>query len=228
MSKWQQMLASPPIREEESPPPIPPTPNILATDEPLDASLQGEVTLLLGRISTDEGSATNLLMPLIYDELRRIARSSMRRERADHTLQPTALVHEAYLRLAGQKNADWQSRGHFFSMAARMMRRILVDSARTRLRHKRGSGAEHEELIEAEIRDGGVSLSPVDLLALNQALERLAEIDGRMVRIVELRFFAGLGTAEIADLLGISKPTVKRSWSAARAWLARYFGEVRR
>lgn len=192
---------------------------LLARAEPIPA---GEVTLLLHQMVEGRTSAAETLMPMIYDELRRIARSCMRRERPDHTLQPTALVHEAFLRLAGQDRTDWQSRGHFYAMAARMMRRILVDSSRSRLRNKRGSGAEHQEYIDGEIAVAGKSMSAVDLLALDEALEHLAEVDGRMVKIVEMRYFAGLGNAEIAEMLGISEPTVKRSWSTARAWLARY------
>ncbi len=193
-------------------------------DNPETEHLRGEVTQLLQRISDGQQGAVNLLMPLIYDELRRIARGFMRRERAEHTLEPTALVHEAYLRLLGQNHVSWQSRGHFFSLAATMMRRILVDSSRQRLRGKRGGGAEHQELLESEVMISGSALSAVDLLALDQALERLAERDGRMVQVVELRFFAGLDVEETAEALGISAPTVKRDWSVARAWLARDLG----
>ncbi len=193
-------------------------------DDPETEQLRGEVTALLQQISDGRQAAAEVLMPLIYDELRKIARGFMRRERDDHTLEPTALVHEAYLRMLGQNRVRWQSRGHFFSMAATMMRRILVDSSRQRLREKRGGGAEHEELLENDVMIAGTALSAVDLLALNQALERLAERDPRMVQVVELRFFAGLDVEETAEVLGVSAPTVKRDWSVARAWLARDLG----
>ncbi len=193
-------------------------------DDPEITQLRGEVTELLEQISAGKPAAAELLMPLIYDELRRIARSFMRRERCDHTLEPTALVHEAYLRLLGQNRVTWESRGHFFSMAATIMRRILVDSSRQHLRAKRGGGAPHEELLEGEIVVGTAPLSAVDLLALDQALGRLAERDRRMVKVVELRFFAGLDVDETAEVLGVSSPTVKRDWSVARAWLARDLG----
>jgi RNA polymerase sigma-70 factor, ECF subfamily len=186
--------------------------------------LQGEVTVLLQRITAGHTDAAERLIPLVYDELRRIARSFMRRERADHTLQPTALVHEAYLRLLGQTEVSWQGRGHFFSVAASMMRRILVDSSRRELRQKRGGGAAHEEFVESQVVVSGSALSATDLLALNDALERLADRDKRMVQVVELRFFAGLDVSETAEVLGVSEPTVKRSWSVARAWLARDLG----
>ena len=198
--------------------------NIVTAEDPEEAKLRDEVTELLQQIVDGRPKAADVLMPLIYDELRRIARSFMRRERSDHTLQPTALVHEAYLRMLGQNRATWQSRGHFFSMAAAMMRRILVDSSRRQLRKKRGNGAEHEEFIEEQIRLSDSGMSAVDVLALHEALERLTTQDERMGRIVELRFFGGLGLEEIAEVLGVSEPTVKRSWSVARAWLARDLG----
>jgi RNA polymerase sigma factor (TIGR02999 family) len=192
--------------------------------DPETERLRGEVTELLQQVSDGRPAAAELLMPLIYDELRRIARGFMRRERTDHTLEPTALVHEAYMRMLGQDRVSWQSRGHFFSMAATMMRRVLVDSSRHHLRVKRGAGAEHQELLEGEMMVAGAALSAVDLLALNEALERLARRDRRMVQVVELRFFAGLDVSETAEVLGVSAPTVKRDWSVARAWLARDLG----
>lgn len=192
-----------------------------------EAALHGEVTELLQQISDGREHAANVLMPLIYDELRRIARSFMRRERVDHTLEPTALVHEAYIRMLGQNRVSWQSRGHFFSLSATMMRRILVDTSRQRVRAKRGGGAVHEELFEGAVTVAGTELDPVDLLALNQALERLGEKDKRMVQVVELRFFAGLDVSETAQVLGVSDPTVKRDWAVARAWLARELGSTK-
>jgi RNA polymerase sigma-70 factor, ECF subfamily len=193
-------------------------------DDPETEQLRGEVTELLQQIADGHQAAAELLLPMIYDELRRIARSFMRRERENHTLQPTALVHEAYLRMLGQNRVSWQSRGHFLSIAATMMRRILVDSSRQHLRVKRGGGAEHRELVDSDVHVAGGAISAVDILALNKALERLAERDPRMVKVVELRFFAGLDVEETAQALGISAPTVKRDWSVARAWLARDLG----
>jgi RNA polymerase sigma factor (TIGR02999 family) len=180
-----------------------------------------DVTRLLQGTADGQLSAAEILMPLIYEELRRIARSFLRRERADHTLQPTALVHEAYLRMVGQNRVTWQGRAHFFSIAAKMMRRILVDSSRRKLQYKRGGDVEILAITSDEIRGSGTPLSATDLLVIHEALERLAERDRRMVQVVELRFFAGLNNEEIAKVLQISEPTVKRSWAVARAWLAR-------
>lgn len=202
-----------------------PPPSLPIVNDPETEQMRGEVTELLQQVSDGRQAAADVLLPLIYDELRKIARSFMRREREDHTLEPTALVHEAYLRMLGQNRVSWQSRGHFFSMAATMMRRILVDSSRQHLRIKRGGGAEHKELLEGEMVIAGTALSAVDLLALHEALEQLAERDRRLVQVVELRFFAGLDVAETAEVLGVSAPTVKRDWSVARAFLARALGE---
>ena len=156
------------------------------------------------------------LMSAVYRELRRLAAYYLRQERAGHTLQPTALVHEAYLHLAAQKGADWQNRAHFFSAAAQAMRRILVDYARERRAQKRGGDRQRvppdEAFTFAEERSE-------DLLALDGALEKLAGLDPRQSRIVELRFFGGLTEAEIAEVLGVSEKTVKRDWSVAKAWL---------
>ncbi len=182
-------------------------------------TLQGEVTLLLRRMGTGDGEAMVDLVPLIYDELRRMARSHMRRERDGHTLQPTALVNEVYLRLAQQHQANWQNRGHFFCIAARMMRRILVDSSRARRRGKRGGGEPMADVAEIDVAAPTPFANTIDVLALHEAMERLAVVDSRMVQVVELRFFAGLSNSDIAEALGISEPTVKRSWVTARAWL---------
>jgi len=178
-----------------------------------------EVTELLARLERggDSEAALERLMPLVYGELRRLASGYLARERADHTLQPTALVNEAYLRLVGQ-SADFESRGHFLAIAATAMRRVLVNHARDRAREKRGGGARREVLEEdvtaAEARDP-------DLLALDEALSRFAELDRRKVQVVELRYFAGLSVEESALVLGISPATVKREWQVARAWLRR-------
>ncbi len=157
-------------------------------------------------------------MPLVYDELRRLAASYLRRERPDHTLQPTALVNEAYLRLVEERNVSWQSKSHFFGVSAKLMRRILVDHARGHLAEKRGSRLPKVGLTEA------IAMSkerPAELLALDESLTRLAELDPRQSRIVEMRIFAGLTVEETAQLLNISPATVKRDWSVAKAWLLR-------
>ena len=156
------------------------------------------------------------LLPLVYEELRRLAASYLRRERPGHTLQPTALVHEAYMRLIEQRQLNWSNRAHFMALAAVMMRRILVNHARDRIARKRGGGAEHVPLTLA---GEGIGAAEVSLLDLHEALERLSEADPRKGRIVELKFFGGLTTEEIAETLGISAATVERDWKFARAWL---------
>lgn len=157
------------------------------------------------------------LFPLVYDELRRLALGYLRGE-GDHTLQPTALVHEAYFRLAGQRNVDWANRAQFIGVAASMMRRILVNHARDRHAQKRGGAATRITLDESV----GFSKEPdVDLVALDEALVELATLDPRGSRVVELRFFGGLGVEETAEVLGVSTATVKRDWSVVRAWLRR-------
>jgi RNA polymerase sigma factor (TIGR02999 family) len=175
------------------------------------------VTLLLRAWRRGDQDALDRLTPLVYDELRRRARHYLRGERPDHTLRPTALVHEVYLRLVGLDEVDWQDRQHFFALAARQMRRILVDAARARRYQKRGGGA----VTVAFDEDLAVSSHTPDLVALDDALELLAEKDERKVRVVELRFFAGLTNEEIAAALGISTDTVTRDWQMARLWLRR-------
>jgi len=156
-------------------------------------------------------------MPLVYNELHRLASSYMRRERRNHTLQPTALLNEAYLRLLGQNRTDWRSRAQFFGVAAQFMRRILVDHARARVSAKRLGGAA-EPLDEATV---AAPSRPPELLALDEALERLARVDPRKARVVELRYFGGLTVEETADVLEVSAITVMRDWSFAKAWLQR-------
>jgi RNA polymerase sigma-70 factor, ECF subfamily len=175
-----------------------------------------EVTLLLSALTRGDDQAASKLMPLIYDELRRLAASYMRRERVDHTLQATALVHEAYLKLIEQRSVDWQSRAHFFGVAAQLMRRILVDHARGHSRQKRGGEQRKVSLDEAFVFSERQS---DDLLAVDDSLNVLARIDPRQAKVVELRFFAGLNVEEAADVLGVSPKTVKREWSVAKAWL---------
>ena len=176
-----------------------------------------EVTRLLASWSRGDVEAREALIPLVYGELRRLAASYLRRERSDHTLQPTALVHEAYMRLVEQKSVQWQNRGHFFAITAQLMRRILVDHARTHLADKRGSGAPKVPLTEAIVMS---QERPSELLALDEGLTRLAALDPQQARVVELRIFGGLTVEETAGVLGISAATVKRNWSMAKAWLS--------
>lgn len=183
---------------------------------------QHEITRLLADWSNGDRQALEKLTPLVYDELRRLAGRYLRQERAGHTLQSTALVHEAYMKLVGQNNVRWQNRAHFFGIAAQMIRRILVDYARARKADKRGAGAEKLSLDEAIALPGGQDL---DLVALDDALEGLAKIDPRQSRLVELRFFAGLTIEETAEVMQMSLATAKRDWVSAKAWLSR---EVRR
>ena len=178
------------------------------------------VTRLLRSASQGDEAAAASLFSLVYDELRKLAGSALRSERADHTLQPTALVHEAYLRLAEQPADRWNDRGHFFAVAARAMRRILVDHARSRNAHKRGSGVQILALDGIEVAAGAPE-PELDLVLLDTALEKLARLDPRQARIVELRFFGGLSVEETAVIVDASPRTVKRDWQAARAWLRR-------
>jgi RNA polymerase sigma-70 factor (ECF subfamily) len=174
------------------------------------------VTQLLRAAASGDRSDLDALMAAIYDDLRRLAVSQMRSERDDHTLQPTAVVHEAYLKLIDQRTTDWKDRVHFFAIASRIIRRILVDHARERLAAKRGGDAQRVPLEHAEM------ISPVegvDLVALDEALGELGEIDPRQAKIVELKFFGGLTIEEIAELLSIGRRSVDREWQAARAWL---------
>jgi RNA polymerase sigma factor (TIGR02999 family) len=159
-------------------------------------------------------------MPQVYDDLRRLARAFLARERQAGTLQPTALVHEAWLRLAGQSRVAWQGRTHFFAVGAKVMRRLLVDHARRHRRQRRGGDWQRVTLGAVDFGAPAAGLSLHDLLALNDALTRLAEIDAREAQVVELRFFAGLELEQIAELLGVSRRTVAGDWSHARAWLA--------
>lgn len=177
-----------------------------------------DVTALLRRFSTGDSDAAAEVLPLIYDELRRLAAHFMARERPGHTLQATGLVHEAYLRLVDQQQADWKNRAHFYGAAAGVMRRILVDYARAHRARKRGGDSPRVALDES----AGLSAEPLEeLIHIDAALTRLAERSRRQVQIVELRYFAGLNVEETAEALAISSKTVKRDWSLARAWLHR-------
>lgn len=176
------------------------------------------VTALLRAWGQGDLHARDELMPLIYEDLRQRALAFLRRERPDHTLQPTALVHETYLRLAGQEHVEWQNRGHFFGIAAQMMRRILVDHARAHGRGKRGGAA-----LKVTLDDQVPAVEPpeCDLLLVDRALTELAAVDPRQARIVELRYFGGLTEAEVADVLDTSRSTVTREWRIAKGWLFR-------
>jgi len=179
------------------------------------------VTVLLKQAATGDQDAIAKLIPLVYKELHQVAENHLRLERPNHTLQPTALVHETFLKLVAQRNAHWQGRAHFFAVASQLMRRILVDYARGRLSAKRGGGQVKVPVDKVFI------LSPGrcdELLALDESLERLEKLDARQSRIVELRFFGGLTVEEAARVLNVSPKTVKREWSMAKAWL---YGEIK-
>ena len=182
-----------------------------------DAS-PADVTQILREWSAGDNDAPARLMPLVYAELRRLARKHLRQERAEHTLQPTALVHEAYLRLVDQTRVDWQNRAQFFGVAAQIMRRILVDHARTRAADKRGGQASRLSLDEAHFVP---EEREADLLELDAALCRLAEVDERKSKVVVLRFFGGLNADEVAKVLSVHPATVRRDWIVAKAWLHR-------
>ena len=176
------------------------------------------MTQLLVEWSNGNPAALNALIPIVYPELRSLARRYLQQERPDHTLSATGLVHEAYLRLVQQREVTWQNRAHFFAVAAQMMRRILVDHARHHAYQKRGGGTLTIALDEAETPQ---KEREVDLVALDDALNSLAKLDERQSRMVELRFFGGLSIEETSAVLGVSAPTVKREWASARAWLFR-------
>jgi RNA polymerase sigma factor (TIGR02999 family) len=177
-----------------------------------------DVTGMLEALSAGDRSVVDHLLPIVYAELKRRASSLMRRERSDHTLQPTVLVHDAFMQLVRQDRVDWQGRAHFFAMASQMMRRVLVDHARARLRDKRGGGAARVSL------DEGLGLSAerdLDVVALDEVLARLAELDRRQAEIVEMRFFGGLSVEEVAAVMSLSKRTIEGEWTMIKAWLRR-------
>ena len=182
--------------------------------------VEAEVTKLLNRWRDGDLAAADNLLPLVYSELRNIARRFMAMEKLDHTLQPTALVNEAYLKLVDQRNAKWQNRAHFFGISAQLMRRILVDHARQRQAVKRG-GSDQQRLSITSAQADVIHQPEIDLLALNEALDELAQMDPQQSRIVELKFFGGLSIDETAEVLGISHATIERDWKSARAWLRR-------
>ena len=176
------------------------------------------ITQLLERWGTGNKEVLDELLPIVYDELRRQAARYLRRERIGHTLQTTALIHEAYIRLVDQRNVRWQNRAHFFGIASQLMRRILVDHARTKKRAKRGGSDIRVSLTDIV---ASTKAEDLDVIALDEALNRLATIDQQQARVVELRFFSGLTVEETAEVLSISPATVKRDWSMAKAWLHR-------
>jgi RNA polymerase sigma factor (TIGR02999 family) len=182
-----------------------------------EAGAEPEVSALLAAWGAGDARALDALVPRVYGNLRRLARRQLRREAPGHTLQSSDLVHEAFLRLQAQDRVQWRSRGHFLAVAARAMRRLLVDHARRKAAQRRGGGARRLDLDDVV-----VALDPrVDLLDLDRALERLEALDPRQASLVELRYFAGLTVAETAELLGVSTATVDRDWAMARAWLRR-------
>jgi len=187
-----------------------------------ETATQG-ATKLLQAWGQGQDSALGQLLPMVYGELRRIARHYMAGERTGHTLQTTALVNEAYLRLIDSRKVNWQNRTHFFAMSAQLMRRILVDHARSRRYQKRGGGAQQVTLDDDLILSAGQGK---DLVALDDALKALEEVDARKSRVVELRFFGGLSVKETADVLKVSQDTVLRDWRLARSWLRREIGKA--
>ena len=174
-----------------------------------------DVTVLLQAVQQGQDGALDQLLPLVYDDLRQVAAKHLRRERMDHTLQPTALVHEAFLRLVDQRNVNWQNRAHFFGVAAQLMRRILVDYARRVATAKRGAG----RLVSLEEGMDVPTDEPETLLGIDEALTALGQMDPRAARVVELRFYAGLTVEEVAEVMQLSSATIKREWATARAWL---------
>jgi RNA polymerase sigma factor (TIGR02999 family) len=200
---------------------------------PNESPSPGEVTRLLQRWADGDAAALESLWPLVYDDVRRLARRQMSRERADHTLQGTALVNEAFIRLSGQRVLEWQNREQFLSLAAQIMRRVLVDHARQRGAQRRGDAAKRVSLHDTQAAfevDAAQALDTlnderVDVLAIDSALSQLQQIDAPQGRIVELRYFGGLTLEETARVVGISLASVKREWAMARAWLRRELAE---
>lgn len=185
---------------------------------------EAEVTEIVNRLRSEAGGerpSAEQLLPHVYNELRQLARRYLSRERPGHTLEPTALVHEAYIKLVDQSKVDWQGRTHFFAVGAKVMRHLLIDHARGKGRAKRGGDRQKVTLAEGLTPFGSGALDAEDLLALNEGLDRLAELDARQARVVELRFFGGLTVPEAALVLGVSNRTIEGDWAHARAWLKR-------
>jgi RNA polymerase sigma factor (TIGR02999 family) len=197
------------------------TGSILVTSQRLTNDLMApslDVTGLLDDWTRGDARALDRLLPLVYDELRRVAARQLRRERADHTLQPTALVHEAYLKLIDQRRVDWRNRAHFYGVASQVMRRLLVDSARRHNANKRGNGLERVAIDEAL---DAPAPNQIPVLVLNNVLARLEQIDRRLARLVEVRAFGGCTLEEAAEVLNVSESTAKREWRTVKAWLIR-------
>jgi RNA polymerase sigma factor (TIGR02999 family) len=192
------------------------------------ARRSSDVTDLLQRWQHGDRDALERLMPLVYEELHRIASRYLARERSGHTLQSTALVHEAFVKLVDQRRVEWQNRAHFFGLAAQAMRRILVDHARSRARLKRGADGERVSIEIADQAAPSDVIDPADALAVDAALQKLEHLDAAQARIVELRFFGGLTVEETAEVLATSASTVKREWTIARAWLYRELASLPR
>lgn len=209
-------------------PPEPPSPPAANAPRPAAGEDTHAVTGLLLAWGAGDREALDALLPILYADLRRQAQRALQREQAGHTLQATALVHEAFLRLVDHRGAQWESRTQFLAVAAKAMRRVLVDHARTRLAAKRGGGARQVTLsdVDAASGEGAAFDAPggVDVLALDEALQRLAEMDPDKARLVELRYFAGMSIPEAAAALGVSQATVGRQWAVARLWLRRELG----
>ncbi len=186
----------------------------------MSTDVQVNITQLLFRYGKGEPQALEKLLPIVYQELRRLAKNYMRRESSGHTLQPTALVHEAFFKLVDQNEVQWQNRAHFFGVAAQLMRRILIDHARSRKAVKRG-GTQAKVAFDEAVHWEAAEEGAPDLLALDEALEKLAALDERQSKVVELRYFGGLSIEEVAEALHTSPATVKRDWTLAKAWLQR-------
>ena len=184
-----------------------------------------EITRILDAVQHGDANAADELLPLVYDELRKLAANKMAHEAAGHTLQPTALVHEAWLRLAGDQNPKWENRAHFFGAAAEAMRRILIERARRKGSLKRGAGAERVDLDQV---DTAIDADDETLIVINDALDKLTLEDPQSAEVIKLRFFVGMTNAEAGQALGISERSVKRCWTLARAWLYREIREVHR
>jgi RNA polymerase sigma factor (TIGR02999 family) len=190
-------------------------------------SASAQITVLLREWQAGDRAALDRLIPLVYDELHVIASRHMAHERRDATLQTTGLVNEAYIKLVDQRSVDWQSRSQFFAIAAQVMRRILLDYARRRLREKRGGGAEKVPLDDVAIPSADTTIGAVEILAIDQALRGLEELDPDQAKLVELRFFGGLTVEETGAVLGISPATVHREWAAAKGWLYRALSDAK-
>lgn len=187
--------------------------------------MQADITILLNQVADGDRAATDALIPLVYDELRELAEAHLRGERAEHTLQATALAHEAYIRLVGERDVTWENRAHFFGAAAQAIRRILVDHARARAAQKRGGGKRLSLDETPTITCGLGGERDEDVLALNEALDQLAALDARKARLVVLRYFGGVRVEDAAQLLGISVRTAMRDWEFSRAWLAQQIAD---